>query len=91
LARILDRMEDSTLLQVLEAVGPSFFLPFVQARLGRDLESEGLVDQCHLCHTLLSDPELTQVVNDSLQQLDNELGALDLNLADLEVLAREGR
>jgi len=40
---------------------------------------------------LLSDPELTQVVTDSLQQLDNELGALDLNLADLEVLAREGR
>lgn len=88
LARILDRMQDSPLLQVLESVGPSFFLPFVQARLGRDLLADGLVDQCHLCHTLLTDPELTAVVDEALTQLAVELDQLDLSLAGLESLAR---
>lgn len=90
LAEIIRRMEGSTLIRVLEALGPSFFLPFVSARLGRDLVAEGLVDQCHLCHTLMSEPELTRVVDSALTQLDEELRQLDLDLEDIAALARNG-
>jgi MoaA/NifB/PqqE/SkfB family radical SAM enzyme len=87
---IVRAMESSMLIRVLEGVGPAFFLPFVQERLQRDLVAEGLVDQCHLCHTLLSDEASREVVADALAQLETELSQLKVTLSGLERVTLDG-
>ncbi|WP_166435852.1 radical SAM protein [Cellulomonas shaoxiangyii] len=85
---VLARADDSFLLQVLDQLGPTFFLPFVHEALGRDLLAEGVVDQCHLCHRLLTDAALTAVVDDALATLEADLRALQVDLVDLREVAR---
>ncbi|NYH85346.1 MoaA/NifB/PqqE/SkfB family radical SAM enzyme [Actinopolymorpha cephalotaxi] len=84
LPTIIEKMRSSTLHRVLKGVGPAFFVPFIGARLQRDLATEPFVDQCHLCQTIMSDAAMRAVVNDALQQLESELGELGITFEELE-------
>ena len=64
------------LLAILDEVGPSFFLPFLRASNHPGLP-ERFSDQCHLCHVMLSDPELSAVVSTATDQLFDEFELLD--------------
>ena len=70
------KSESNELLAILEAVGPGFFLPFLQrSALGPTLP-ERFRDQCHLCHAMLSSSEGVATVTLMARQLLAELSNL---------------
>jgi pyruvate-formate lyase-activating enzyme len=83
---IVAGMENNLLIQVLDTVGPSFFVPFIRRALGEGFLDGPFVDQCHLCNTMMSNAAMREVVRAALAQFEGEL--LDLKL-DIAVLAGE--
>jgi len=90
LEQIIDRMEHSLLLQVLSAFGPVFFVPFVEARLGVTRLGHDFVDQCHLCHTMMSDATMRDIVTQALEQLEADLARLQWDIFALTDYAARG-
>jgi MoaA/NifB/PqqE/SkfB family radical SAM enzyme len=72
LAMIVDRAQTSSLHQVLDTVGPSFFVAFIKNRLGPLALSQPFVDQCHLCNQIMSNPAMRSIVYAVVEQLDRE-------------------
>jgi len=82
---IVGGTQENLLFQVLRTVGPSFFVPFIEEALGRlssNQGGQGFVDPCHLCHTIMSNPETRQVVVKTMERLATELTLLDLTAAE---------
>lgn len=84
---ILAGMARNPLLQVLHHVGPAFFAPFIVRALGREALRDAYVDQCHLCHSIMSDARLYAVVESILDALTQELAALHIDITALADLA----
>ncbi|MEA2664900.1 MAG: hypothetical protein QOI11_1844 [Candidatus Eremiobacteraeota bacterium] len=68
-----ERAERSTLLRTLNDVGPEFFMPFVAEQLRHDALVGPFVDQCHLCHTILSDDRMRAIAVDAAERLHHDL------------------
>jgi MoaA/NifB/PqqE/SkfB family radical SAM enzyme len=67
---------DNPLIAILEEVGPTFFLPFLRTKMSdKDIPHE-FADQCHLCHYMLSEPELASIVLSACDQFRTEISSL---------------
>lgn len=75
LRSVIDRSASNKLLAILEAVGPQFFLPFLQAAAVPGLP-ERFSDQCDLCNTMLSSERYLPIVRNAAEQLFSELATL---------------
>ena len=60
-----------------------YFAPFVAERLGAAAVAGPFVDQCHFCHTIMSEPAPAEVVRTAVKQLRRDLSALRWDLAGL--------
>jgi MoaA/NifB/PqqE/SkfB family radical SAM enzyme len=83
ISEIIDRMEEGILFQVLEVLGPAFFVPFLEEELSASDLLADVVDQCHLCHTIFSDDAMTAVAHKALNRLEDDLRRLDLSFHEL--------
>jgi hypothetical protein len=79
---VLESIDDNLLVQVLSAFGPAFFVPFVTERLGA-APAGPFVDQCHLCHTMMSDASMRAAISDALDQLRRDLARLEWDVTTL--------
>ena len=66
----------NSLLAILDAVGPAFFLPFLREAGVTDELPDLFADQCHLCHSMLSSPRTAVVVEDACRRLAQEVHQL---------------
>ncbi|HEY5724057.1 MAG TPA: radical SAM protein [Allosphingosinicella sp.] len=83
LAEIVRDRGINPLISILDSVGPAFFLPFVRAA-GADADlPDSFVDQCHLCHAMLSSPAAAAVVTEMSGQLMAELAITDEDELDV--------
>jgi MoaA/NifB/PqqE/SkfB family radical SAM enzyme len=73
LGSIVAQGRRNPLMAVLEEVGPAFFLPFLRASKAADELPERFVDQCHLCHSMLSSPRAAKVVAAACERLATEI------------------
>jgi hypothetical protein len=82
IGEILDGTGGNLLFHVLQSVGPSFFVPFIERQIGELKSERGFVDPCHLCHTIMSNSDTRRVVEDTIDQLGAELASLNLDIAE---------
>lgn len=80
---ILSGVDRNLLVQVLRALGPTYFAPFIVDRLGEEALDTPFADQCHFCHTIMSDDAMRGVVGDALAQLEADLSELHWDFAGL--------
>lgn len=80
---IINHMNDNLLLQVLSTVGPAFFVPFIEHKYGENALGQRFVDQCHLCHTIMSDKAMHEVIYEAIAELKTELSEMNLSVAML--------
>ncbi len=80
---ILDGMDQNLLIQILRSLGPTYFAPFIRDRLGETALDGPFVDQCHFCHTIMSDTRMEAVVRDAVAQLETDLSRLQWDLSAL--------
>ncbi len=84
---IINHMNDNLLTQILSTVGPAFFVPFIKRKYGENALGQHFVDQCHLCHTIMSDKTMHDIIYEALAELRAELSEMNLSV---EMLA-EGK
>ncbi len=73
LAQLVERFQEDALYRRLLQSGPAWFLRAVQeAGLSSRLQQR-YVDVCHLCHDLLSDPEIATVAREAAEVADNQI------------------
>jgi MoaA/NifB/PqqE/SkfB family radical SAM enzyme len=80
---ILAGLDQNLLIQILRSLGPTYFAPFIVDRLGESALDQHFVDQCHFCHTVMSDPMTAEVVREVVQQLEHDLQLLQWDLTAL--------
>ncbi len=80
---IIGHMNDNLLIQVLSEVGPAFFVPFIKQAYGENALDQHFVDQCHLCHTIMSDKAIHGIIYEVLAKLSTELSEMNLSAAML--------
>jgi MoaA/NifB/PqqE/SkfB family radical SAM enzyme len=73
LDEIVSKANENLLIAVLEEVGPAFFLPFLRSSDAADELPERFINQCHLCHAMLSSPRAASVVASACEQLVADL------------------
>jgi len=73
IAAIVGNARRNRLISILHSVGPAFFLPFIRAAEADEDLPDRFIDQCHLCHAMLSSPRAAAVVEAAAAQLVGEL------------------
>ncbi len=80
---IIAGMTENPLIQILRSAGPSFFAPYITRALGPDALHKTYVDQCHLCHAIMTDDATRAVIEGVIAQLVRDMATLHIDIASL--------
>lgn len=80
---ILDTLDDNLLIQILSALGPAYFAPFIEDKLGSKSIAGPFVDQCHFCHSMMTNQSMVEVIRATVAQLESDLSKLTWDLTTL--------